>query len=90
MEGRRWLNELVSAGEAVARSGAGYPDRLFVRARDVAARVLNGPPHARETWQMGLHDVVLPHWDGTTVIDRTAIEARDPAEWLYVVLWDES
>jgi hypothetical protein len=49
-----------------------------------------GPPGAQEPSTSGPDDVLLPHWEGKTVIDESAAASRSPGEWLLVEAWDES
>jgi hypothetical protein len=85
-----WLQELVKQGHAVDLGGTGYPCRYTAQAAHLTPRLIDGPPEANARWVSEPHDILLPHWEGKTVIDRTAIDACRPDEWLLVVAWDES
>ena len=90
LAGTDWLDDLAARGSAVALGGNGYPNRYTARAADLIPTLLAGPPEAREVWKTDADDVVTPEWEGRTRIDRDALSACAPDEWLCVVAWDES
>lgn len=90
-QARHWLDDLVVAGSAIDLGGDGYPSWMTARAGAVIPVVRDGPPHARDTWVMGEHDVVdLRRWPGKTVYDGEVAAACHDDEWLLIEIWDES
>lgn len=87
-----WLDELCTSGDATMTGGDGYPVRYTARCRDVRPVLLAGPPGAQEPWVHGEHDIIVDpsKWTGRTAIDRPALDACRPDEWLIVEAWDES
>ncbi len=92
VDGLDWLQDLVGSGDAVhLADNGGYPVRYTVRAGAAIPRILAGPPLARTTWVADPTDLIDPdRWHGATTIDRQAIEACQPDEWLQVEAFDES
>lgn len=85
-----WLFELAKAGKAIDMPGGGYPDRFTAPAREIIPCMIEGPPQARERWIAGEEQVFVGPWAGATKIDRKALAACKPDEWLLVQAWDES
>ncbi len=90
LEGLQWFGELVAAGNAIDLGGNGYPNYYTAKAQHITSRVLAGPPLAKRTWTFGEHDIIMPNWEGKTVIDRAVADDCRPDEWLIVIAWDES
>ena len=90
VEGLRWLDELVRIGHAIGLGGNGYPYYYTVQTKFLIEQIISGPPGARPTWVSDTNDVLTSQWEGKTVIDRVAVDACQPGEWLLVVAWDES
>lgn len=68
----------------------GYPYVYVGRSEHLIPPVVGGPPGANPNWGIGEGYVVLPGWEGKTVIDHAEAQQCDPGEWLLVVAWDES
>ena len=93
VRGLDWLDALAEADDAVHLSdNGGYPVRYSVRAGAAIPRILEGPPDARTSWALEPTDVIIDadRWPGRTTLDRQAIDACQPDEWLQVEAWDES
>jgi hypothetical protein len=90
LDALEWLNELVKAGRAIDLGGNGYPCRYTVTAEYLIPCIVDKPPGARNTWVCGASDVLTEKWEGRTVVDRAAVAACRPDEWLLVEAWDES
>ena len=89
-EGLQWLDELAAAGNAIDLGGNGYPNYYTARAEHIISRVVAGPPLAKRTWTFGEHDIIMPNWEGKTVIDLAVADDCRPDEWLIIIAWDES
>ena len=89
-DGLKWLDELVKAGKAIDLDGNGYPYRYTALAEHIIPRIVDEPPGAREPWTCGPDDIIGEGWAGKTVIDKDAIAACRPDEWLLIEAWDES
>jgi hypothetical protein len=88
--GTRWLEHLVTNGQALCRRNAGYPDYFCVRAADLEFQ-LASPPFANEAWRSDPEDVIYPElWPGRTTVNWELLLACDPDEWFLVTVWDES
>ena len=88
--GLDWLDELVTSGKAINLGGNGYPCRYSATAENLIPHIIDGPPYAHRVWVCGKDDILTKEWEGKTVIDREAIVACRPNEWLLVEAWDES
>ena len=88
--GLDWLNELVADGKCIDLGGNGYPNRYTATAEFLIPRILDSPPLANRVWSRDESDVVLPEWEGRTVIDVEKAKACPSNEWLLVEAWDES
>ena len=88
--GLQWLDELAEAGNAIDLGGGGDPSYYTAQAEHLISTVVAGPPLAKQTWTVGEHDIIMPNWEGKTVIDRAVADDCRPDEWLIVVAWDES
>jgi len=88
--GLNWIEELVKAGDMIDLGTNGYPRKYTGIAERVIPYIVEKPPGARNTWLSGTDDVLTSQWEGTTVIDRAAVRACQPDEWLLIVAWDES
>lgn len=88
--GLEWFDELVKAGKAIYLGGNGYPCRYTAMTEHVIPRVVDEPPGARQAWVFGADDVITEKWEGKTVVDRSAVAACRPDEWLLIEAWDES
>ena len=89
-DGLSWINQQVEEGRAVGTLGTGYPGAFFAPARHLLPVILHGPPAANETWVSGPTDILMPGWEGRTVIDRERANVCSPEEWLLLEVWDES
>jgi hypothetical protein len=85
-----WIRDLVTRGDAVGSLGSGYPDLFFARARDLLPKIREGPPSSRDVWTHAPTDILLPHWEGRTVVHEATSRGCAPDEWLRVEVWDES
>lgn len=90
IDGLQWLNELVAANDAIDLGGNGYPNYYTAQAEHIISRIVAGPPLANRAWSVGEHDILMPGWEGKTVIDRAVADECRPDEWLIVIAWDES
>jgi hypothetical protein len=90
LDGLQWLDELVAAGNAIDLGGNGYPSYYTAQAEHIISRVVAGPPLANRTWAVGENDILMPGWEGKTVIDRAVADDCRPDEWLIIIVWDES
>ena len=90
VDGIAWIRDLVTRGDAVGSLGSGYPGLFFARARDLLPKIREGPPFSHDVWTHGPTDILLPHWEGRTVIHEGTIQGCAPDEWLRVEVWDES
>jgi hypothetical protein len=90
LDGLRWLDELVTAGQAIDLGGDGYPRRYTAAAEVLVPRIIDHPPEARTTWVSGAGDILTSKWEGKTVIDAVAAAQCPPGESLLVEAWDES
>jgi hypothetical protein len=88
--GLDWVQELVKANKAIDLGGNGYPCRYTATAQNLIPQIIGEPPGARRIWASGENDILTEKWEGKTVIDRAAIAACRPDEWLLIVAWDES
>lgn len=88
--GLDWIEELVKADKAVDLGGNGYPCRYTATAENLIPRIGDEPQGAKRVWTHDPHDILTEKWAGKTVIDRDAIAACRPAEWLLIEAWDES
>ena len=88
--GLQWLDELVEAGNAINLGGNGYPYYYTAQAEHIISRVVAGPPLANRDWSVGEFDILLPGWEGKTVIDRAVTDDCRPGEWLIIIAFDES
>lgn len=88
--GLEWIDELACRSEALALPTNGYPNAYVVQARHVVPVLLAGPPQALLHWTLPKHYEAGPAWYGRTFVDRSAVEACEPHEWLLVEAWDES
>jgi hypothetical protein len=70
--------------EMVIRTG------IRATAEFLILRILDSPPLANGVWSRDESDVVLPGWEGRTVIDVERARECPANEWLLVVAWDES
>ena len=90
LDGLRWIDELVTHGEAIALPGSGYPNLYFAPAKHLLPLIFEGPPGANAVWHSDPETFCSPNWQGQTSIDRNAAEDCSPDEWLLVRAWDES
>lgn len=90
MGGLQWLDDLVKAGRAIAITEGGYPTRYTATANHILPTLLGWPPQANDVWVRGPEDIIDESWEGTTVVNRVAIEKCKPDEWLLIETWDES
>ena len=88
--GLAWLDELMKAGKVLNLGGNGYPSWYTATAAELRPRLVDEPPEAYATWISGLGDIISSQWEGKTVIDREALAACSPDEWLLIEAWDES
>ena len=88
--GLRWLEELIASGRATDLDGNGYPNRYTAQAQFLIPIIVAGPLEAHRRWVHEADDVILPGWEGKTVIDQATVDECRPDEWLLVVAWDES
>ena len=88
--GLGWIDELVEARRTLEFSNNGYPNTYVALARDLTPQILNGPALARSVWIAGSEDIILPGWEGETVVDTAGIAECSSNEWLIVEAWDES
>ena len=88
--GLDWLDELVKEGKSIFLGGDGYPLRYTATAEHLIPRIVDGPPEANAVWGHDPQDILTEKWAGKTVIDRAAITACRPDEWLLVEGFDES
>lgn len=88
--GLGWLDELVRDGKAVDLGGDGYPLRYTATAESIIPHIIDGPPEARQIWALDTESIVIGAWEGRTVVDRDAVLACPPDEWLLIEAWDES
>lgn len=89
-EGLQWLDDLVAAGNAIHLGGDGYPFYYTGKSEHIIPRVMAGPPSANQSWMVGEHDILLPGWEGKTVVDHSVADDCRPGEWLIVIAMDES
>ena len=89
-EGLQWLDELTAVGNAIDLGGNGYPNYYTAQAEHIISRVVAEPPLANRVWGAGEHDILMPGWEGKTVIDRSVANDCIPDEWLIIIAWDES
>jgi hypothetical protein len=82
--GLRWIDELVESGAAIADSTNGYPSVFCAKAVDVLPR-LDSPPAERGVWRPAPDDISTRHWVTRRKIDRDAVAACTPDEWLLIV-----
>ena len=90
VHGLDWIDELVKARRTLELSCNAYPATFVALARDLTPQILKGPPAARSVWTTGPEDIILPHWEGRTVVDAAAVAECSSNEWLVVQAWDES
>lgn len=90
IDGLDWIDQLVKDGRAAGELGSGYPGAFFAPACHLLPVILEGPPAANKTWISEPTDILLPAWDGRTVIDRKQANACSPDDWLLLEVWDES
>lgn len=88
--GLGWIDRLLKDDMAVQLASGGYPNVYTAPAQHVRAALQDGPPHANETWISGEGDVFVGTGPGRNNIDRDALEAARPDEWLLITVWDES
>jgi hypothetical protein len=88
--GLDWIDDLVKKGAAVSLGAFGYPTTYTAKIQDVRPRILDGPPDANEVWGYDPGDILTDKWCGKTTIDRGALDACSPNEWILVEAWDES
>ncbi len=88
--GLDWLDELSAEGNAINLGGDGYANLYTATAEHLLPPIFQGPPHARESWQIGEGIVDPEVWVGKTMVDKVAARECRFEEWLLVVAWDES
>ena len=88
--GLDWLDELAKQRNAIDLGGDGYPNQYTAMAQHLRKELFEGPPYAKEVWSRGESDIVTPKWPGKTLVDRAALDACGPTEWLIIEAWDES
>lgn len=91
-EGLDWIDDLVGTGQvSLIWNGHGYPNRYTAPSKYICPILLAGPPHARDIWAIGEGETVVgPISRLGSRINREAIEACAPEEWLVIEVWDES
>src|SRR3954447_16704481 len=90
VRGLKWIDELVTGGQAIEIASSGYPMRYVAPVRHVLPRIKGSPPQAREVWIHDPGDIITSGWEGKTNVDRKAAAGRSPDELLLVEAWDES
>jgi hypothetical protein len=88
--GIRWIDQLLKDDLAVELARGGYPNLYTAPAQHIRAALADGLPHANETWISGEGDVFVGTGPGRNSINREALEAARPDEWLIITVWDES
>lgn len=90
ISGLSWIDTLVEQGLAICLGGNGYPTEYTARWEHVKNTILNGPPHANQTWRHDPGDVLTEKWLGKTTVYHEALSGCDPEEWVVIQAWDES
>jgi hypothetical protein len=88
--GLDWLVELEKAGKAIFLGGDGYPCRFTATTEHLRPEITAAAEGVQKTWLLGEAEIVTEKWEGKNVIDRDAVAACRPDEWLLVEGWDLS
>jgi hypothetical protein len=88
--GLDWLVELEKAGKAIFLGGSGYPCRFTATTEHLMQEIIAAAEGVQKPWLLGESEFVTEKWDGKNVIDRDAVAACRPDEWLLVEGWDLS
>jgi hypothetical protein len=87
--GLSWIDDLVTAGKAVALGGDGYPLRYTALARDLLPVIANGIPRPPGGPVIG-EDYFLPAgWVGQPEVAEKLAECP-PNQLLLINAWDQS
>jgi hypothetical protein len=87
--GLDWLVKLEKAGKAIFLGGSGYPCQ-YTATTDLMPEIIGVTRVSPGNWLLGEHDIVTEKWEGKNVVDRDAVAACRPDEWLLVEGWDLS
>jgi len=88
--GLDWIKDLVEQNQVVDLGGNGYPFEYTARLERIRPTVLEGAPRTDEPGLIDLKDIPPGAWLRKTAIDREALLACDPGDWVLIQVWDQS
>jgi len=88
--GLEWIKELVAQNLVNDLGGNGYPFEFTAKIEQLRPAILAGAPRTDEPGVIELKDIPPGTWLRKTAIDRQALLACEPGDWVLIRVWDQS